>query len=128
MSWRIGWDAFRSAPLHGVGVGSFLVEHDDGLHDAGHGHSVYVHAAACTGAVGLGLLLVVLTANLRRAVAIRPDHPWADGTPFALLVWIIAAAFDTFHVGGQMFAILIFLLTLGIPYRPPAIAIARMHP
>ena len=63
--WRVDWRAFAAAPLHGSGAGTFQLEWERERPTALRrvdGHSLYLETLAELGAVGLGLLAVVLGA------------------------------------------------------------------
>ncbi|NNF42140.1 MAG: O-antigen ligase family protein [Phycisphaerales bacterium] len=120
LCWRTSWRMFRDRPLHGSGVGAFYVETELVRNtrtniSAGHAHSIFFHALGCTGLVGLGLMLATLAAYGARAWGVVRPPPWADGTFYALLLWTVAGAFDTFHVSGQTFGILMVVFALAAP-------------
>ena len=59
-------------------------------------------------------MLVVLS----RAYRDPPDHIFADGTFFALVAWLVGAAFDAYQLTGQMFGVFAFMCVAVIPMRP----------
>jgi O-antigen ligase len=123
-SWIAAWRMARSAPLGGSGAGGFQRGAEEAglanyLREAEHAHSMYMHALGCTGAVGLLLVGGVVAVSVGRAFRDPPNHPFVDGTPFALLSWYIGAVFDAYQLAGQMMAVLMFLLVLSVPGRPP---------
>ncbi|MHC5005258.1 MAG: O-antigen ligase family protein, partial [Planctomycetota bacterium] len=115
-SWIVAWQLFRDDPLFGHGAGGF--EHGAAgtdlapyLPDARHAHSMYLHVLGCGGLVGAGLLASIVAVGVVRA--------WREGTVWALLSWLLAAAFDAYHLAGQMFGVWALLLVLTMPGRPP---------
>jgi O-antigen ligase len=82
-----------------------------------HAHSTYLHTLANQGAVGLGLLVLVLLALLRQCWRDRPDHPYSDGTLFALLCWIVGAQFDCYELNGHQLGLIAFIAGLTLPGR-----------
>ena len=44
---------------------------------------------------------------------------FADGALFGLLGWLLAAAFDAYHLAGQMVGVFAMLTALTVIHRPP---------
>jgi O-Antigen ligase len=96
--WRVGLNAFESAPLAGVGAGGFRVEWlrervlPESVRDA---HSIEVEIAAELGLVGL-LAFAVLIAGVVMAAraAQRADPGLSAGWCAALVVWLLHASID----------------------------------
>jgi O-antigen ligase len=91
-----------------------------------HAHSTYLHTLARLGLVGAALLAIVLVMALRqawRAPAAHPPaaHPYADGTFFVILAWIIGAQFDCYDLNGHHLGLLAFAIALSLPYRPAVV-------
>jgi O-antigen ligase len=124
-SWDTAWNLFLEAPIIGQGAGGYgegvqRSEHADVLKADTHAHSVYLHTLASTGAIGGLLLSAIVIGGLARAWRDRVDHPFAAGTLFALLAWLIAGIFDASHLNGQMLGVLSAMITITLPLRTPA--------
>ena len=129
--WQAAWAIFLDHPLAGTGGGGFGAAVEQTTH-AGlwprdhHAHSVYMHELATRGAIGAAIVVALLAVVLRRALARGPAHPYADGTPFVLVGWLIGAAFDCYQLSGNTFGLLTILVALtlpgvtGDPQTPPA--------
>ncbi len=105
--WGMSARVVAAHPLGGTGGGAF----DDevaamGRTDLGqrehHAHSLYLHEAATLGLPGLALALVVLGLTAWRAWRTPPVQPYADGTFFVLVGWLIGAVFDCYQLNGTM--------------------------
>lgn len=130
-SWETAWNLFLEKPLIGQGVGGYgegmkRSQHADVLKADTHAHSVYLHTLASTGAIGGLLLAAIVIGSLGRAWKDRidridrVDHPFAAGTFFGLLAWLIAGIFDASHLNGQMFGVFAAMIAITLPLRPPA--------
>ncbi len=77
--WRVAWDGFESAPLAGLGSGSFshtwYERRPVGLTTANDAHGLYVETLSELGLIGLGLLLVTLASPVVAAVVAREFSP-----------------------------------------------------
>ena len=121
--WEAAWEIFGERPLGGIGAGGYLqaareTSRGDVLTNVHHAHSVYMHVLANTGVLGGIALLAVVAAALRRAWRDRWDHPYAAGSFFALLAWLIAGCFDSIHLNGPLLGVFAAILTLTLPTRP----------
>ena len=121
--WRVGVQAWRSAPAYGHGAGTYqlLWEHD--RHDPVqviNAHSLYVEVLAELGLVGFALLAVVLVsvlASLARLIT-RFDRAVAAAAFSAVLAWMVDAGVDWVW---QMPAITLWLFAFG------GAAVGRLH-
>lgn len=86
------------------------LEHD-------HAHSSYLHTLADTGVIGLALLLLMLLVIARQIWRDPPTHWYVAGTMGVLVVWIIGAGFDTYHLSGHYFGMLALVFTATLPNR-----------
>ena len=120
--WRSATEMFQESPLFGVGTGgypnAFARSPYAEITRARHAHSLYMHVLACSGIVGGLLVLGVVLVVLSRAYRDPPDHIFADGTLFALVAWLVGAAFDAYQLTGQMFGVFAFMCVAVIPMRP----------
>jgi len=124
--WQAAWELFKDAPLQGVGSGGYLMEakttsQGNVLTDAEHAHSLYLHVLASQGLLGLIVLVLVVTGALVRAWRDRWDHPFAAGSFYALLAWLLAGCFDAVHLSGEMLGVFAALVTVTLPTRPQAL-------
>jgi O-Antigen ligase len=96
--WRVGLDAFSSAPLHGVGAGGYRVvwrQERRVPYSATEVHSLPLEMAAELGLVGLGLFALFVGAlgvAGRRALAQRASL--APGAVAVCVAWLLHAAID----------------------------------
>lgn len=134
--WGWSWRAVREHPLQGVGAGGFRAwadackaadarRRDESarkpmLHS--HAHSWFIHAAAVTGTVGLGLMLALLLVCVRNGLSMGPARGRAvgyDAGPALALFGLAAAGlFDTIHVNQQTSYWLWLLVALCMRIRP----------
>jgi O-antigen ligase len=84
-----------------------------------HAHSTYMQTLANQGLVGLTLLLMTLGAIARQCWRDRPDHPYADGMLFAMVVWVVGAQFDCYELNGHQLGLLALIAALTLPGRAP---------
>jgi O-antigen ligase len=123
--WQAAWETFLEHPVGGVGAGGYHVAAKDSsqgevLTQAHHAHSLYLHVLASTGLMGLLVLLAVMAGALHRAWRDKWDHPYAAGTFFAILGWLLAGLFDAVHLNGQMLGVFAAMVTITLPTRPAA--------
>lgn len=138
--WGWAWRAVREHPVRGVGAGGFGAwVNRTGAADArergdpapgpllhGHAHSWFIHAAATTGAVGLGLMLALAAASVWNGLREQRDAPqraaWSagyDAGPALAMVGLAGAGlFDTVHVNQQTAYWLWLLVALCMKFRP----------
>ena len=128
-AWLAAWEVFRESPVLGVGAGGYAqaaAESSFGalLPNSDHANSLYMHVLACTGIIGFALLGGVVGLSLYRAYRDRADHVYVDGSLFALITWLVGAAFDTYQLSGQLFGMFVFITVITSrhrrrPDRPP---------
>lgn len=133
---RWAWDMFQEHPVIGIGAGDYIeAQAADSDYQAAlqrapsqkkraymtksHPHSLYLYTLACNGLVGAAVLAFVLLTVLWRAWIDPPDHLFAEGSFFALLAWFIGAQSDTYNINGHTLGLLMFIVALTLPYRPP---------
>ena len=137
--WRVAWNQFEGAPLHGVGADSFQQAY---LADARsneqprYPHSIELRTLSQTGLIGTALLSVALGAALLaawRALRLRsgPAQLAAAGGLAAFVYWFVHGSVDWFWelpaLGVTAFAML--GLAAGLAPRPPALRpAARSRP
>lgn len=126
--WQAALEIARQRPLIGVGAGGFRegameTSQAAALTDVPHAHSMYLHILACMGTVGAAAMLATVGGAVVRTWRDRWDHPYAAGSFYAMLVWLIAAMFDSLHASGQMLGVFAAIIAITLPARPkPAIA------
>lgn len=123
--WSAAWELFVDHPLTGVGAGGFRSAANETsfaktLDEPEHAHSLYMHSLVSTGVFGGLALLTLLGAALARTWRDRWDHPFAAGSFFALLAWLICGCFDSVHLSGEMLGVFAALVTVTLPMRPRA--------
>jgi O-antigen ligase len=130
------WELFREHPVRGIGMGSFRIavrelpayqraeevarQHNPDLVSRmrrDHPHSMYLHALACTGLIGTIIMLTAIVLLIRQVWGDPPDHPWALGTMFVLIGWLIGAMFDSHNLNGHAFGLLGYLAAATMPHR-----------
>jgi O-antigen ligase len=135
--WSAAWAVFLDEPVTGAGGGGYARAREElgyGMAPTSdpHAHSLYLHELATAGAPGGLLLLAIVVLTLRRAIRDRPDHPYADGTLYALIGWLIGAQFDCYQLAGNMFGLFTFIVALTLPRRATirqrTATPARAHP
>ncbi len=125
-AWLSAWEVFRESPVRGVGAGGYgpaAAESSFGpvLPPINHhAHSLYLHVLACTGIIGFALLAGVVGLSLYRAYCDRADHIYVDGSLFALITWLVGAAFDTYQLSGQLFGMFVFITVITSRHRAHA--------
>lgn len=120
------WRLTLEHPVRGVGVGAYrpaveeLLRRDGAdpaaraIHD--HAHNAFLHTAATTGLVGLGLFTLMLAlglAGLLRTAQHVGLGTYAASPLFALTGLILMAPFDSFQVNSQTAALMWLFLGLG---------------
>jgi O-antigen ligase len=128
--WAAAWSVFVEHPIGGAGGGGYataIVElgYEAPMASDHHAHSFYMHELATAGAAGALLLLAVIVLTVRGVIRIRPDHPYALGTLFALIGWLVGAQFDCYQLTGTMFGLFTFITALALP---PLVARRRTAP
>jgi O-antigen ligase len=133
--WRVAWNQFESAPLHGVGGDGFQHAY---LADARsdeqprYPHSVELRTLSQTGLIGTALLITALGAAVFSALrALRwrsgPAQAAAAGGLAAFVYWLVHGSVDWFWevpaLGGAAFALL--GLAAGLAPRRPALRPVR---
>jgi O-antigen ligase len=97
--WKVALDAYRGAPLHGAGAGTYptlWTRHRPSEANANDAHSLYVETLGELGLVGLGLLLVAVVTVLA-VLGLRcrgPDRAVYGGLFAAGLAWAVHAGID----------------------------------
>jgi O-antigen ligase len=127
--WRWATSMYRSAPVIGLGMGSYgvaqarepsfqaMLADNPGGADAlthAHPHNTPLHVLALTGTVGGLLALAFLATALASAWRARPDHPYAAGTFFVMVSWIIGAEFDAYHLNGHLLGLLMVAVAVSL--------------
>ena len=69
-------------------------------------HSTYIQVLLEGGLVGIGLLAFMLGSIAYMGIRTSKYHPIGSIALGALAVWMIAAAFDSWHTQGQTLALL----------------------
>ncbi|MHC4101472.1 MAG: O-antigen ligase family protein, partial [Planctomycetota bacterium] len=120
--WSAAWAVFLDKPVTGAGGGGYAHAREElgyGMAPGSdpHAHSLYLHELATAGALGAGLLAAIIVLTLRRAAGDRSDHPYADGTLYVLIAWLIGAQFDCYQLAGNMFGLFTFIVALTLPQR-----------
>jgi O-antigen ligase len=120
--WSAAWAVFLDRPFAGAGTGGYAPAREAlGLGGSGasgnHAHSFTMHELATAGAPGALLLAAIVAVTLYRANRDRRDHPYVDGTLYALIGWLIGAQFDCYQLAGNMFGLFTFLVALTLPHR-----------
>ena len=115
--WDAAWKVFVDSPLNGAGAGGLghaigELGHGDVSPENFHAHSVYMHVLACTGLPGALILAGIVIMSVRRVWNGRAEHVYAVGTILVLSTWLIGAAFDAYHLNGNMFGLLTFVIAL----------------
>mgnify|MGYP000470228148 CR=1 FL=1 len=140
--WGWGVRAVAAHPIRGVGGGGYSPwvqgkmqeqsEPETGIEASpllphGHAHSWFLHAAATTGVVGLGImvaLVVVCVMNGMRETAgaagteCRPTRGYDAGPALAMVGLVCAGLFDSIHVNQQTAYWLWVLVALCMARRP----------
>lgn len=144
--WRWAIAAIREHPLIGVGAGGYQpwvrAQSPERAEALGaplaaaakvhaHAHSWYLHSAAITGLIGLGLLVTMLgyavISGLRERRVPESEHDryratlagaYTAGPALGLLGLCTAGIFDSISVNQQTAVVLCVLLVLVLPSRP----------
>lgn len=132
--WRWTWAIFTETPINGTGAGGFRhAQNDQPLFRQAidrwpkkadnmtrdHPHSVTLYVLATTGAVGGAIVLAAVTLALIAAWRDRRDHPYASGTFFLLIAWLIGAQFDCYNLNGHLLGMFMLAAALTLPHRAP---------
>ena len=129
--WRVAWNQFESAPVHGVGADSFQQAYlEDARSDEQprYPHSVELRTLSQTGLIGAALLFTALGAALLaawRALRLRsgPAQAAAAGALATFVYWFVHGSVDWFWelpaLGIGAFAML--GLAAGLAPRRPAL-------
>ncbi|MHC4416074.1 MAG: O-antigen ligase family protein [Planctomycetota bacterium] len=120
--WSAAWSVFVESPARGVGAGGYgpaiqELEPGDLFRPDHHAHSMYLHQLATTGAPGALIILGVVLLAIWRAYRDPPDHPYADGTLFVLISWLIGAQTDCYNLNGHLFGLFGLIVALTLPHR-----------
>ena len=118
--WAGAWKVFTDSPLLGTGAGGFghaigELGYRDVSPEGHHAHSVYMHVLACTGLPGVLFLAGVVVMSVRRVFKCRPEHVYSIGTMLVLITWLVGAAFDAYHLNGNMFGLFTLIVALTLP-------------
>jgi O-antigen ligase len=134
--WNWGTEAWTLKPVRGHGAGSFrdaLFEvpafrslNEDNAHRSSrisyltrrHAHSTPLHTLITTGLVGFVLVFAFFVVLILRAIRDPADHVFADGQLAALLTWIVGSQFDSYHLTGHVFGLLMLLTAMLLTCRP----------
>ncbi len=123
---KFAWMELRTDPLRGVGAGGFKTwadAHRD-PNEPGyiypHAHNTYLHIAATTGVVGLGLYLAVMGMGLYGAFKGMGTKmgTYAAGPGFALIGLLLVGMTDVIELNAQTAALSCVLLGLCMRPRP----------
>jgi O-antigen ligase len=120
--WSAAWAVFLDRPVTGAGMGGYTHAREAVGHGASgvsddHAHSFFMHDLATAGAPGALLLLAIVGVSLYRANGDRRDHPYVDGTLYALVGWLIGAQFDCYQLAGNMLGLFTFIVALTLPHQ-----------
>ena len=120
--WRVAWDAFKDAPVRGVGAGGYDRPWFDGrttAEDVRQPHSIELQALSETGLVGGGLLLIFLVGialGARRAARAARDDDLARATTVAavggLTAWLAHTSVDWMHLLPGVTGVALLLATV----------------
>ncbi len=118
--WAGAWKVFGDSPLLGAGAGGFgraigELGYSDVSPKGHHAHSVYMHVLACTGLPGALILVAVIVLSVRRVVTRQANHLYSSGTALVLITWLVGAAFDAYHLNGNMFGLFTLIVALTLP-------------
>lgn len=130
------WELYADHPVRGVGLGSFkdAMRELDAYQKAeqrardrdrdliarmrrDHPHSMYLHSLACTGLIGTLLMVMVMVLLIIQVTRDRLDHPWAMGTIFVLIGWLIGALFDCHELNGHTFGLMGYVAAATLTHR-----------
>jgi O-antigen ligase len=121
---KVALRAAAAHPVRGVGAGGYQKWGDDHRQPGEdgfihvHAHNTYLHIAATTGLVGLGLFLTAIGMGLYgalRGLGTRMGT-YAAGPGFALLGLLLVGMTDVIQLNAQTAAMLYVLL--GLSFRP----------
>lgn len=141
--WSWALEITGKSPWIGTGAGSFRVEagqlqsHQTALErwpqrerllNTSQPHSSHLQMLQATGIIGLMIFWSLLGYIIVQAWRDRHDHFYVDGTLLVILVWIVAAQFDSFHLSGTSFGMLTFAAAVSMRHRLPAAGSAAAAP
>ncbi len=130
--WHVAWDAFKDAPLRGVGAGGYdrpYFAERTTTEDVRQPHSIELQALSETGLVGAGLLLIFLLGialGARRTARAAREDDLARATSVAavggLTVWLAHTSVDWMHLLPGVTAVALLLATILLRARdePPS--------
>lgn len=115
--WSGAWKIFTKSPLQGSGAGGFGKAIGElGLGDLSleehHAHSVYMQVLATTGVIGAIIIATLFVLALAARGSPKLDNVFSYGTKLVLVIWLIGAVFDAYHLNGNMFGLFTFVLAL----------------
>ena len=111
-------------PLTGIGIGNYVARYPDykigpWTESIGHAHNLYIHLAAETGLIGLGLFVIFLTWLIVHVAGFRSiadsDQVMLVGATGSIVAFSIHNIVDSLFVGGLgiMFGVIVGL-ALGV--------------
>jgi len=129
---RWTWSMFTEAPIKGIGAGSFREKQDNqplfrqaverwpkkaDYMARDHPHNTTLYILATNGLIGGLIVLAAIALALRAAGRDRPDHPYADGTLFLLIAWLIGGQFDCYNLNGHLLGMFMLAVAVTLPRR-----------
>ena len=119
--WVTGMRMVMDNPLTGVGIGNYAARYPDykvgpWIEPVGHAHNLYIHLAAETGLIGLGLFATFVTWLIVHAVGFRSitdsDQVMLVGATGSIVAFSTHNIVDSLFVGGLgiMFGVVIGLI------------------
>jgi O-antigen ligase len=122
--WVAGIRMVTDHPLTGVGIGNYAARYPDykigpWTESIGHAHNLYIHLAAETGLIGLGLFVVFLTWLIVHVIGSRSiadsDQVMLAGATGSIVAFSTHNIVDSLFVGGLgiMFGVIVGL-ALGV--------------
>ena len=67
---------------------------------------------ATTGAIGAIIIATLFVLALAARGSPKLDSVYSYGTKLVLVIWLIGAVFDAYHLNGNMFGLFTFVLAL----------------
>ncbi len=115
--WSGAWKVFAAAPVQGTGAGGYgkaigKLGYGELSSEDHHAHSVYMQVLATNGAVGAILIAILFVLTLAARGSPKLDSVYSYGTKLVLIIWLIGAVFDAYHLNGNMFGLFTFVLAL----------------
>ena len=122
--WMAGIGMVIDYPLTGIGIGNYAARYPDykigpWTESIGHAHNLYIHLAAETGLIGLGLFVIFLTWLIVHVAGFRSiadsDQVMLVGATGSIVAFSIHNIVDSLFVGGLgiMFGVIVGL-ALGV--------------